>query len=205
MNRILATACLLFAGAASAAAQAQTSASQAPTAVQTPTNAQPPAASATPAAKPTDPAKKRDIQQLLELTGTKERMLQGIKQMTDSMRPLMVQALPAGAYRAKLVDAFFVKCQADFNVDAFMDQVVVPMYDRHFDEQDIKGLVQFYQTPLGKKFAQLQPEISTELLTAGQKLGGQLGLTTMKKVLDENPDLAKQLEEAQQQATAPAH
>lgn len=202
MNRILAIVCLLFAGAASAVAQ--TPAGQAPAAVPTPANAQTPASDTT-TAKTIDPAKKRDIQQLLEVSGSKDRMLLVMNQMMESMRPLMVNALPPGPYRAKLVDTFFVKVKGEFNADAFLDQIVVPTYDRYFDDQDIKGLVQFYQTPLGKKFGQVQPPMLTELMTAGQKWGGQIGVTTMKKVLDENPDLAKQLEEAKQQAATAAH
>jgi|HubBroStandDraft_2_1064218.scaffolds.fasta_scaffold05909_4 hypothetical protein len=157
--------------------------------------------SGTPSAATVAPAidakKEADIRTLLELTGTKARMVQAMSEMEKGMRPLMTKALPEGDYRDKLIEAFFVKFHSKLDLGQLIDQAVVA-YDRHFSEEEIKSLVQFYQTPLGKKAIQEMPQITSELMAQGQKLGESLGRKSMLEVLAEQPELEKQMEEAQQ-------
>src|ERR1700759_2110726 len=96
------------------------------------------------------PAKVQDIRTLLELAGAKTRMQQVMGEMERTMRPLMTNALPAGEYREKLVEAFFVKFHAKLDLQPLLDQAVIS-YDHHFTHDEIKQLIQFYQSPIGKK------------------------------------------------------
>jgi len=45
-----------------------------------------------------------------------------------------------------------------------MQGVVMPIYDRHFDEQDLREMVAFYRTPAGRKAVSLMPQIMQETL-----------------------------------------
>lgn len=145
------------------------------------------------------PAKVQDIRTLLELAGTKARMQQVMGEMEKTMRPLMTNALPAGDYREKLIDAFFVKFHAKLDLQPLLDQAVVS-YDRHFTQEEIKQLIQFYGTPVGKKLTDATPQITSEMMAQGQRLGQDLGRVAMLETLAEHPDLEKQLEEAGQAA-----
>ena len=58
--------------------------------------------SSVPAAK-IDSAKEADIRRLLDLLGTKALVEQTVEGMSKSVRPLMANSLPPGAYRERLI------------------------------------------------------------------------------------------------------
>jgi hypothetical protein len=150
------------------------------------------------ASKPAiDPAKEKDIRRLLEVAGTKERMLTVIDGMEKSIKPLMERSLPAGDYRDKLIDAFFAKFHSKLNLQQLLD-LAVPLYDQNFSHEEIKGLIAFYESPLGRKTVSVTPEMMNEMMTRGQKLGEEVGRTSMLEVLAEHPEFQKAIEEAQQ-------
>jgi hypothetical protein len=158
---------------------------------------QQPAPAAGPADQPPkiDPAKTADIRQLMEVVGVKALMIQMMDTMGDTIRPLMTNALPQGEYREKLVDLFFVKFKSKADTQQLLDSIV-PLYDKHFSAEEIKGLIQFYQTPLGQKTAKVMPELMAESQEQGRKWGETLGRESMLEVLSEHPELEKAMEDA---------
>jgi hypothetical protein len=97
------------------------------------------------------------------------------------------------------VDLFFEKFHAKLDLQKLLD-LAVPMYDKYFSDEEVKGLVLFYQTPLGQKALKAMPQLSGELMEAGSKMGEELGRQSMVEVLTEHPDLEKAMEEAQAQS-----
>lgn len=179
MQRCIAIACFLL--ATWCAAHAQTS-QPGPSGLQ-----QKPAA-----AEPAkiDPAKEADIRRLLELTGTKNLMVQNMNSMQENLRPLMTNSLPPGNYREKLVDLFLTKFRSKAD-PAHMIDIAVQLYDKYLSQEDIKGLIQFYQTPVGQKAISILPRLLAELVQSGQQWGQEVGRETMQEVLAEHPDLAE--------------
>lgn len=148
-----------------------------------------------------DPAKEADIHRLLDIAGTKAAMMQVMGGMEKNIRPMMTNSFPPGDYREKLIDLFFEKFQDHSKAE--MPQLLdtaVPLYDKYFSREDIKGLIQFYETPLGQKALSVLPKLSVELQGEGMKLGEKLGRQSMMEVLSEHPELQKALEEAQKSA-----
>ena len=143
-----------------------------------------------------DPAKKADIRRLQELTSAKARMLQVMQGMETSLRPLMTSALPAGAYRDRLVQLFFERFHSKMDLEALLD-TSIPIYDKYFSAEEIKALIKFYETPLGQKTLEVMPKMTPELMNAGKSWGESLGRTSMLEVLNEHPELANALKEAQ--------
>lgn len=184
---------LLLAAACTAAAQVTSA--QRSQALSQPTNRQSEAAQQS----QIDPAKKADIQRLLELVGTKALMKASMDSMANTIRPLMTNSLPPGEYREKLVDLFFVKFQSLADAAHFLDSSAVPIYDKHFSDDEIRGLIKFYETPLGQKAVSALPQISNELREAGKAWGEQVGRQAMLEVLAEHPDLAEALKAAKAQ------
>jgi hypothetical protein len=119
--------------------------------------------------------------------------------MSTTIKPLMTQALPAGDYRDKLVDLFFVKFQSKADTQQLLDQIV-PLYDKYLSDQEIKDLIQFYRSPLGQKTTQVMPTLTAEAQEVGRKWGEALGRQSMLEVLAEHPELEKAMEDARKPA-----
>ena len=147
-----------------------------------------------------DPAKLADIHRLFELTGAANLGTQMMDNMSKNVKPLMTKSLPPGDYREKLIDLWFERFRSKFNPDAILN-MAIPVYDKHLTREDIRGLIEFYQTPLGQKAIHELPAIQTELFESGSKLGQEVGMTSMREVLSENPEIAKALEAAAKSAS----
>lgn len=145
-----------------------------------------------------EPAKEKDIRRLLDLVGTRALVEQSVAEMSKTSRPVLESSLPAGEYRSKLIDAFFAKFQSKFDVQQLLD-MAVPIYDRYLSHEEIKGLIQFYQTPLGQKTVKALPQITAEVMNESRKMGEGLGRQSMMEVLAEHPEFEKAMEEAQKQ------
>jgi hypothetical protein len=196
MKIFTAVVCILLLGCFPAHAQvgAQQKPAAAPLAAQqqtAPATAPAPAA----AAEKIDPMKEADIRQLLELTGAKGLAMQAMGQMEETMRPLMTNAFPPGDYREKLIDLFFKKFHEKVDPQIFVD-MAVPLYAKYFTDDEIKGLIQFDQTPLGRKALATLPKVQLEMQKSARAWGQNIGKECMREVLAEHPELVKELEDA---------
>lgn len=142
-----------------------------------------------------DPAKEADIRRLMDVIGAKALIGQVMDGMVNNLKPLMVNSLPPGDYRDNLVELFFEKFRSRVDTQQLVD-LAVPGYDKYLSDEEIRGLIAFYQTPLGQKALEVLPKLSVELQTQGQKWGESLGRQCMLEVLSEHPDLAKALSDA---------
>lgn len=149
-----------------------------------------------------NPEKEADIRKLLQITGAGNLGKQIMDSMGTNLKPLLKNSLPPGAYRDQLIELFFQKFQskADANV---LVELAIPAYDRYLSDEEIKGLIQFYSTPLGQKAVSVMPKLADEARQRGEEWGQQMGRQTMQEVLAEHPDLAKQLEAAAAQQVLP--
>lgn len=146
-----------------------------------------------------DPAEEADIRQLLKIVGIKATVMRVMNTMEQDMTPLMVAAFPPGQYRARLVDLFFAKFRTKVTPQ-FLMNMAVPVYARYFSDADIKGLIKFYQTPLGQKWVRVFPKLQAGMLPRVQSLSRELGRQTMLEVLQEHPHLAQELKAAERAA-----
>ena len=63
--------------------------------------------------------------------------------------------------RAKFVDA---APRIEEMNRKFVKNEVVPVYDRHFTHREVKGLIRFYTSKVGKKFLSVTPSMTGELM-----------------------------------------
>jgi hypothetical protein len=141
------------------------------------------------------PEKETDIRKLLDLMDVAKLMSQTMDGMQSQIRPTLTASLPPGEYRNKLIDLFFERFRAKADPQQMVDMAVA-IYDKHFTDNDIKGLIKFYETPLGKKTISALPEVTAELEQQGGEWGQKLGRESMQEVLAEHPDLADALKSA---------
>ena len=147
-----------------------------------------------PAAK-IDPGKEADIRRLLDLVGAGRMAAQVSQQMSQALKPLLEQALPPGQERSqKIVETFQRKFQTQITPEAFVE-LSLPVYDKHFSVAEIRGLIQFYETPLGGKMIAETPGIVEESSAAGRAWASQMVQKIFVEMEAEYPEL-KQFEEA---------
>ncbi|MBB2147015.1 DUF2059 domain-containing protein [Pedobacter sp. LMG 31464] len=63
-----------------------------------------------------------------------------------------------------------------------MADMLVPVYEKHLTLADINQLIAFYESPIGKKFAEKTPIITQESMQVGQQLGMKIGQKVVEKL-----------------------
>jgi uncharacterized protein len=66
-----------------------------------------------------------------------------------------------------------------------MDELVkmlTPVYEKHLTKADLQKLIDFYQTPVGVKFAEKTPLIMQESMQVGQEWGMKIGQQFQEKL-----------------------
>jgi hypothetical protein len=116
------------------------------------------------------PAKRADIEKLMRITGppdvTKQISNFFVRQMSQVIKASRPD-LPARAYQILGEEINRVIEEQMTAKGGFLD-MVIPIYAEHFSHEDIKGLLKFYQSDLGKKTIQVEPLILQEKLALAQ-------------------------------------
>lgn len=115
--------------------------------------------------------KEAKVRELLRLTKSAETALQGVDQMIQMMKGSMPQSN----------EEFWTKLRAEIRMDEYIDQMV-PVYLANFDEADLDALIQFYQSPAGKRLIEKQPAILQQSMAIGQKWGQQLAAKVLQQM-----------------------
>jgi len=131
-----------------------------------------------------DPVKDADIRSLMELVGAR-RMAQDVAAKgAQQLRENLVATLPASQQGQQFVNAFVADYHKRFNTDEVTDQLA-GIYDKHFSDDEIKGLLQFYGSPLGRKFAAESPKIQAEIEAANQKVSTRVAADVLRDLPNE--------------------
>lgn len=119
------------------------------------------------AAVQVEPDKAAAIRELLRVTGASELMVTSI----EASMPLQRAANP------EIPDVFWEEFAARLrgDVDRFIE-LLVPLYDRHLTLDEIRQLIAFYESPLGRRLVEVQPLLAQESMVAGQEWGGRLSM-----------------------------
>ena len=91
-------------------------------------------------------------------------------------------------YMDKIYKAIF----SILNLNEMVDKIYIPIYAKHYDEDDIKALIAFYESPTGKKFVDTMPAITDEAMKQFMKDYMPKMMDTIKNISDEmTQDLKK--------------
>lgn len=152
-------------------------------------------------ARSIDPAKEADIRSLMELVGARDAMQDFAAHGADQFRENLLASVPATDRGQQFVDAFIQDYKAKFNADDATAQLVA-IYDQHFTQDDIKGLLQFYGSPLGQKFAAEMPKINGEMQAANRAFSTRIAKDVLKDLRKEFPGVAAHAHFAKRQGQA---
>jgi uncharacterized protein len=109
-----------------------------------------------------DPAKEADIRALLELVGARDLVQDSVNASAEQYREKVIATVPENEKGQAFANDVINIYEKKFDVDHVNEQLV-SVYDKHYTAEEIKGLLQFYGSPLGQKVAAEAPKISREI------------------------------------------
>lgn len=142
------------------------------------------------AAKPIDPVKDSDIRSLMELTGARDQMQDAVANSTEQYREKLLATVPNNDKGQAFVTAFADSYQKKFDVDELTEQLVA-IYDKHYTDDEIKTLLQFYGSPVGQKVAAEMPKIAREMQAASRTTGLKAAKEALQEVKAQNPQIGQ--------------
>jgi hypothetical protein len=137
-----------------------------------------------------DPVKEADIRSLMELIGARDQVQDAINNSTEQFREHLLATVPNNEKGQDFVNAFSASYQKKFDVDQIANQLV-SVYDAHFTGDEIKGLLQFYGSPLGQKVAAEMPKITREIQAQSRTVAGKAAKEALAEVKAEYPGFAQ--------------
>ena len=137
-----------------------------------------------------DPAKEADIRSLMELVGARDLVQDGANSAIEQSREKLLAIVPNNDKGQAFVNAFTASYQKTFDVDQVTNQLVV-FYDKHFTDDEIKGLLQFYGSPLGQKVAAEMPKINREIQGVIRAANTKAAKDALAELKQQNPEIGQ--------------
>jgi len=138
-----------------------------------------------------EPAKDAAIRHLMDITEV-SNMGQNIQNyITQQVQDVAGRAVGAGKVQ-KFMDTFSTQFNANAAPSAVTDAMVT-IYAKNFSMEDIQGLIQFYETPLGKRVVKTLPEVSQQSQRMGVEMEQNAALTVLRGMTNEYPEIKPML------------
>jgi len=137
-----------------------------------------------------DRVKEADIRSLMELVGARDVVQDGAENAIEQSREKLLTTVPNNDKGKAFVKAFATSYQKKLDTDQIAEQLV-GIYDKHFTDDEIKGLLQFYGSPLGQKVAGEMPKINRETQAAVRSAGGKAAREALAEVKQKNPEVGQ--------------
>ena len=155
-----------------------------------------PEATSTP--KP-DAAKEAAIRHLMDLTQTSKLGDNIQSYITNQVRTGLARALKPDAL-PRFMDEFNQKFVSAAPASSVTD-AMVPIYASAFSTEDIQGLIQFYESPLGQRVVKNLPTVDQQSQAAGVRIEQTAALEILRGMSEEYPELKQILPPETGQAT----
>jgi hypothetical protein len=118
--------------------------------------------------------KNDDILTLLRISGSGKMA----DQMMDAMIPQFQQLVPG------IPSAFWTKFKEKLNIDDLL-YACIPAYNNHYTHDEIKQLIAFYSSSIGRKVVEVTPLVAQETMVIGQSWGETLGQNIVDELIKE--------------------
>jgi len=143
-----------------------------------------------PASASIDPVKEKEIRSLLELIGARDAIQDAASSATEQYRQKMLETAANNDRAQVLTNAYLAEFHKKFDADAVTKQLV-GIYDKHFSEDEIKDLLEFYGSPLGQKVAAEMPKITHEAQLATRTASSQAARLAWQDLRAEYPNVGE--------------
>jgi hypothetical protein len=105
----------------------------------------------------------KDLKYLFQINGEQASYQKSIKVMIVELKK----------HESNVPETYWAKAEVEF-VDDLMN-MLIPIYRQNLSHDDIKAMIDFYQTVAGKRIAEKLPKIATESMQAGMSWGQSIG------------------------------
>jgi hypothetical protein len=133
------------------------------------------------------PAKEADIRSLLELVGAKDAIQDAASNATEQYREKVMETSASNDRAQAFTNNYLSEFQKKFDGNAVNEQLV-GIYDKHFSDEEIKGLLEFYGSPFGQKVAAELPKINREVQFATRSASTQAARQAWQDLRAEYPN-----------------
>jgi hypothetical protein len=137
-----------------------------------------------------DPAKEADIRALLELVGARDQVQDSMTRAAEQYREKLLETVPNNQQGQAFVNTVITGYERKFDVDAVTEQLI-SVYNKHYSDEEIKGLLQFYGSPLGQKVAMESPKIAREIQESIRLSAGRAAKEALQAAKQENPGVGQ--------------
>jgi len=137
-----------------------------------------------------EPAKENDIRALLELVGARDQVQDSVRNSAEQYREKLLATVPNNEKGQAFVNTAINEYEKKYDVDRVNDQLVA-LYDKHYSADDIKGLLQFYGSPLGQRVAAESPKIFREIQEATRSEAAKAVKDALQEAKQENPGVGQ--------------
>ena len=117
---------------------------------------------------------RQTLNRMMDVSGTTASYQGMIKQMMAGFKAQQPDA-------SDKVMADMEKVLNEFSMSKLVDRLV-PVYQKHLTEKDLKGIIAFYESPAGKNYAAKVPAIMQESMAAGQQWGAEVGAEMVRRL-----------------------
>lgn len=135
-----------------------------------------------------DPVKDADVRSLMELIGLKDQVQDSVKISAEQNRDKLLSTVSNDDKGRAFVNAFSRDYENKFDVNQVTEQVA-GIYDQHFTDDEIKGLLQFYGSPLGQKYASEMSKISREIQMASRDAASRAARESLQEIKNQYPEI----------------
>ena len=135
-----------------------------------------------------EPQLKADIERMIEVAHLRERMLELSRLRFERLRPQLTASMPPTPNRDKILLEYAEKYTSLHVSSEYMSKVA-DIYAKYFSDDDIKGMIQFYQTPAGQHYIAKIPEVTADMAQLADSAGAEGIPHIWKELCREYPEL----------------
>ena len=116
----------------------------------------------------------KTLKKMFEVSGTEESYQMAIKQMVTMFKQ----------EHTEVNSDIWDELEEEFLKTSINDltEMLVPVYSKYLTKEDLEELIEFYQSPVGKKFSENTPLIMQESMVIGQEWGRKMGEDFVEKM-----------------------
>ena len=147
--------------------------------------------SGAPAQQNVGDVKRAEVSRLMDAMGVKKMMDTIIPQMMEQISRQAQASIPASVARERsvaIIDYTMRRTQEElkhFDIEGLS----ISIYEKHFTTDEIRALIQFYESPVGKKLLAVMPAIMQDSINASAEWSQGLQQRIMNEVMEKFPEL----------------
>ncbi|MCL2265183.1 MAG: DUF2059 domain-containing protein [Treponema sp.] len=119
-------------------------------------------------------SKNEDILKLLRVSGTDKQT----QMVIDELIALFEQTIP------DIPAVVWVKFKDKIKIDDLLE-MCIPIYDKYYTHNDIKEMIKFYESPIGKKMVDAEYKMTNEISALGEKWGEKIGNEIVNELIND--------------------